>query len=108
MRPLFKIFRGVGLITYLSILLLGVIIALWLAVNRRNLSECIESYRVRNTVRIRVQKLSKKVKELEEEKRMLETGLEENEIAVRERFRMVREGEHLVLVEREETRNEDE
>ena len=97
-----RLFSGNRIVCYLSLLLLGIIIIAWLAINRWNLQECIESYRLRNRELAKVKALKKRLEDYQEEKRLLETGMEENEIAVRNRFRMVRPGEHLVIVEREE------
>jgi len=96
-----EFFRGNRPICYLSLLLLGIILIVWLSINRRNLRECLSSYRIRNRELAKVESYQKRIQDLREEKRLLESGMEENEIAVRERFRMVRPGERLVLVERE-------
>lgn len=103
MQRLRELFLGNRLICYLSLVLLGIVLIIWLIVNRRNMQECIESYRVRNQELARVRALEKRLESLREEKRLLESETEENEIAARNQFRMIREGEHLVLVEREET-----
>jgi len=101
-----KWFRGLWRdnrwVCYLSLLALGIILIVWLMANRRNLQECVASYKARNQEMEKVRALKARVESLREEKRLLESGIEENEIAARNRFRMVREGEHLVLVEREE------
>jgi cell division protein FtsB len=103
MQRLRELFLGNRLICYLSLVLLGIVLIVWLIVNRRNMQECIESYRVRNQELARVRALEKRLESLREEKRLLESETEENEIAARNQFRMIREGERLVLVEREET-----
>jgi len=102
MRIFKVLFQGNRLLCYLSLLLLGIILIIWLSINRRNLKECIESYKVRNRELAKVKVLQKRLNDLEEEKRFLESGKEENEIAVRNRFRMAHPGEHIVLVERED------
>lgn len=103
MQRLRELFLGNRLICYLSLVLLGIVLIVWLIVNRQNMQECIESYRVRNRELARVRALEKRLESLREEKLLLESEVEENEIAVRNQFRMIREGERLVLVEREET-----
>ena len=82
--------------------IMGIIVIVWLTVNRRILSECFDSYRTRNREMAKVSALRKRLDDLREEKRLLESTATENEVVVRNRFRMVKPGEHLVLVEREE------
>ncbi len=103
MRWLRGLWRDNRWVCYLSLLALGIILIVWLMVNRRNLQECLASYKARNEGMAKVRALKARVESLSEEKRLLESGTEENEIAARNRFRMVREGEHVVLVERDET-----
>jgi len=102
MQLLRGLWRDNRWVCYLSLLALGIILIVWLTVNRRNLQECLASYKARNQEMGKVRALQARVEGLQEEKRLLEGGIEENEIAARNRFRMVREGEHLVLLEREE------
>jgi len=102
MKWLRGLWRDNRWVCYLSLLALGIILIIWLAVNRRNLQECVASHKMRNEEMAKVRALKARVDSLSEEKRLLESGIEENEIAARNRFRMVREGERLVLVEREE------
>ena len=97
-----ELIRGNRLVCYVSLLILGMVVILWLMFNRWNLQECLESYKLRNRELAKVNALKKRLENLREEKRLLESGVEENEIAVRNRFRMVKPGEHLVLVERED------
>ena len=96
------LFFGRNFIFYISLLLLGIIVVVWLTVNRRNLKECFWSYRVRNRERAKVTALQKRLEILGEERHLLEGAENENEIVVRNRFRMVKPGEHLILVKREE------
>ncbi|MBN1900979.1 hypothetical protein JW926_06600 [Candidatus Sumerlaeota bacterium] len=103
MQRLKELFLGNRLICYLSLVLLGIVLIAWLIINRRNMQECLESYRIRNRELARVQALEKRLESLREEKTLLESETRENEIAARNQFRMIREGEHLVLVEREDT-----
>ena len=103
MQLLRGLWRDSRWVCYLSLLALGIILIVWLMVNRRNLQECLASYKARNEEMAKVRALKARVESLREEKGLLESGTEENEIAARNRFRMVREGEHLVLVEREKT-----
>ena len=97
-----ELIRGNRLVCYISLLVLGLIVILWLMINRWNLQECLENYKLRNRELAKVNALKKRLENLREEKRLLESGVEENEIAARNRFRMVKPGEHLVLVERED------
>jgi len=101
MRGIRELIQGNRLIFYLSLIFLGVVLILWLVANRRNLQECLASYRMRNRELAKVRALEKRLEGLQEEKRLLENGTEESEIAARNRFRMAKEGERLVIVERE-------
>ncbi len=97
-----RFFTGERSLVYVSLILLGVMLSVWMVTNRRHLHECIASYRLRNREMARVKSLNIRLRELGREKDLLESGSEENEVAIRDRFRMVRPGERLVIVERED------
>ncbi len=93
---------GHNFIFYTGLLLMAIIVIVWLVVNRRNLNECFVSYRIRNREVAKVNALQSRLENLSQEKCLLEGAENENEVVVRNRFRMVKPGEHLILVEREE------
>ncbi|HOE62221.1 MAG TPA: septum formation initiator family protein [Candidatus Sumerlaeota bacterium] len=100
MKPLSSFLQGSRWICYLSLLVLGIVIVLWLGINRRNLHVYFENYKRRNQETAKVKALRKRINDLTEEKHLLESACEENEIAVRNKFPMARPGERIVRVER--------
>jgi cell division protein FtsB len=102
MRGIKDLFKGSRLICYVSLVLTGVIMIVWLTINRSNVQECLKSHRIRNREMAKVKSLKKHLEDLREEKQQLEGGKDANELAVRNRFRMIKPGEHLVLIEHEE------
>ena len=105
MKLFSRLFKGRSLTCYIWLIGIGIVVVVWLCINRRNLRECLECYETRNREMARVKALNKRLENLREEKNLLISGKVENEIAIRNRFRMVRPGEHLVLVEREDNGN---
>lgn len=103
MKPLSSFLQGSRWICYLSLLILGIVITLWLGINRRNLHVYFENYKRRNQEMAKVKALRKRIINLTEEKLLMESAREENEIAVRNKFPMARQGERIVRVERSDS-----
>ena len=77
-------------------------LAIWLVFNHSNLLQFFHHYSERNKEIAEIKVLEKNILDLEEQKEILETGGFENEKIIRERYRMIKPGEKIVIVERED------
>ncbi len=92
---LFSIFRRFSFKTFLIIML---IIMGWLFLNREKLIELWQSYEVRNRELSRVTKLEHQRRTLEKKRDLLERTTIETERLVREKFKMKRPGEKVIII----------
>lgn len=73
--------------------------ALWFAFNHETLQQYFEARVQRNENRREVGRLERQIADLEEEKRQLETFGFPAEKTIRERFKMARPGERIIILE---------
>jgi len=81
---------------------LCIALAIWLTINRNNLRELFTAYQMRNKERAEVRVLEKSTLKMEEDKQYLLKGEFENEKVIRERYRMARPGERLIILREEQ------
>lgn len=77
----------------------AVLLGIWLALNYTTLREFFEARHLRNDNRRQVSQLEQKYFQLVQEKRDLEQFGFPAEKAIRERFKMIRPGEKLMIIE---------
>ena len=97
-----KFFRSRRLFSFGSLIYLCIALAIWLTINRNNLRELFTAYQMRNKERAEVRVLEKSTIKMEEDKQYLIKGEFENEKVIRERYRMAKPGERLIILEEEQ------
>ncbi|MCD6384479.1 hypothetical protein J7M23_01755 [Candidatus Sumerlaeota bacterium] len=78
--------------------LVALIIIAWLFINRDKLLEFWQAYQTRNAELARVQKLEYEMKQLEQKRTLLEQTTLETERLVREKFKMKKPGEKIIIL----------
>ena len=97
-----KFFRSRRLFSFGSLICLCIALAIWLTINRNNLHELFTAYQMRNKERAEVRVLEKSTIKMEEDKQYLIKGDFENEKVIRERYRMAKPGERLIILKEEQ------
>lgn len=86
-----------------SLAFCGILFGLWVAVNYQTLREFFQARQRRNETKLAVLDMERQYSSLEREKQALEAWGFPAEKAVRERFKMIRPGEKVILLEPEKT-----
>jgi cell division protein FtsB len=97
-----KIFRSRRLFSFGSLIYLFIILAIWLVLNRNNVRELFIAYQMCNRQLAEVRVLEKAIQKMEEERQFLIKGEFENEKVIRERYRMAKPGERLIILKEEQ------
>lgn len=92
---LFIILRSFSFKTFF---LVAVLIIGWLMLNREKLLEYWQSYQMRNNELERVIKLEYERRQLDERKQLLEQTTVETERQVREKYKMKKPGEKIIII----------
>lgn len=97
-----KFFRSRRVFSFGSLIYLCIALAVWLVINRNNLRELFTAYQMRNREKAEVQVLEKSIKKMDEDKQYLLKTDFENEKVIRERYRMAKPGERLIILKEEQ------
>lgn len=92
------IFAFIRKFPFKTFFLTALIIVAWLFINRDKLLEFWEAYQTRNAELARVQKLEYEMKHLQQKRKLLEQTTLETERLVREKFKMKKPGEKIIII----------
>ena len=101
-RNIKKFFRSRRLFSFASLICLCIVLASWLFFNRNNMRELFTAYQMRNKERSEVRVLEKSIEKMDEDKKFLLKDDFENEKVIRERYRMAKPGERLIILREEQ------